>query len=134
LRHSHISNLSGISGELQRNYQAEHFRGALADAREARVPLLLVELPLHPLLVSALPPGTVGRFRAFVSETAKRHGASFVTIDELRLNVALTDFREHSHVNRRGAEKYTRAIAPVVRAELEKSERPREKRPVTSRR
>lgn len=115
-----------------RNYQAEHFRGALAAARAARVPVLLVELPLHPLLETALPPRTIERFRSFVSEEAGRHGAKFVTIDRLDVELKLTDFHEHSHVNLRGAKKYTGALAAVVRSELKKTE-PR-RRAKTSRR
>jgi hypothetical protein len=117
-----------------KNYQAEHFRGALAAAREARIPLLIVELPLHPLLVSTLPAGTIDRFRAFVTDAAGQSGATFVTIDALSANLELTDFHEHSHVNLRGAEKYTEALAPVVRTALDKTERPRKRKSDASRR
>jgi hypothetical protein len=115
-----------------KNYQGEHFRAALGAARSAGVPLLVVELPLHPVLVSALPPGTIERYRSFVAEAARQNGASFVTTDRLDLDLELTDFHEHSHVNLRGAEKYTAALAPIVRARLGKAERTRKGREETS--
>lgn len=107
------------------NYQAEHFHAALSAARAAGVPLLLVELPLHPLLESTLPPGTLPRFRSFVSKAAQDHGATFVTLDKLELELVTDDFHEHSHVNLRGAEKYTTAIAPVVASLLPQAEEAR---------
>jgi hypothetical protein len=114
---------SGVSASYgyanwPRNYQAEHFEGALRAVREAGVELLLVELPLHPLLEAALPPKTTEKFRAFVGEWARRHGASFVTTAELETRFEEVDFSDSSHVNYRGSEKFTTAIAPHVARRL----------------
>jgi hypothetical protein len=109
------------ASDWPRNYQSEHFRAALGVARARKVPVLLVELPLHPTLEAAFPPRTVERFRSFVEETARREGAAFVALERLDVRFVLTDFQEHSHVNYRGAQKYTNALTPIVRAHLEKA-------------
>jgi hypothetical protein len=46
-----------------------------------------------------------------------------VVVDRLRLNLTPRDFHEHSHVNYRGAQKYTDGLSAVVRSELRKRER-----------
>jgi hypothetical protein len=96
------------------NYQAEHLEGAVRSAQRARVPLLLVELPLHPLLGELLPPGTIARFRRYLRHVASRDNVSFVTLGDLGVSFEANDFLDSSHMNGRGAEKYTTAIAPHV--------------------
>jgi hypothetical protein len=97
-----------------RNHQAINLENAAKTLKRERIPLLFVELPSHPLLEEAMPPGTSKKFRQLVTEVAARHGTKFVTLADLGVEFEPSDFYEQSHVNYAGAKKYTKAITPAV--------------------
>ena len=100
------------------NYQADYLEAAAGVAARAGVPLVFIELPLHPLLEDVMPEGTSAKFRTHMQGVAARHRHRFVALSELGAEFVRQDFREQSHVNYVGAEKFTRAIVPVVTEEL----------------
>ncbi|HKY38247.1 MAG TPA: hypothetical protein VJN18_20030 [Polyangiaceae bacterium] len=97
-----------------RNYQAERLEATVRHVRELGIPLLLVEIPVHELLEKGMPRKTQQKFRRYMSAVAREHGAPFVTVEELGVSFEPKDFREQSHLNYRGALKYTSAITPLV--------------------
>jgi hypothetical protein len=97
-----------------RIYQAEHLEATVRRARRAGIPLLLVEVPVHEMLERAMPRGTQQRFRKYLQEVEDRYQVQFVSVEELPEPFEPEDFREQSHLNFRGATKYTRALAPLV--------------------
>jgi hypothetical protein len=107
-----------------RNYQAERFEAAVAHVRQLGIPLLMVEIPVHELLEKGLPRKTQQKFRSHVAEVAREHGVPFVTVADLGVTFEAADFLEQSHLNYRGALKYTSAIAPLV-VEALKAQAPR---------
>jgi hypothetical protein len=96
------------------NYQAERFEATVAHARELGIPLLLVEIPVHELLEKGMPRKTQQKFRGLVGEVAREHGVPFVTVADLGVTFEAADFMEQSHLNYRGALKYTSAVTPLV--------------------
>jgi hypothetical protein len=107
------------------NYQAEHLEATVAHARELGIPMLIVEIPVHGLLEQLMPPGTPAKFRRFMRDVSQRHGVPFFSVEDLGTRFVPKDFREQSHLNYRGAMKYTNAIAPLVVRALEENGRPR---------
>jgi hypothetical protein len=101
-----------------RNYQAQHLERALFDLKRAGIPIVFFELPSHPLLEELMPAGTSHKFREHMRGVASRHRVPFVSLEELSVAFEKADFREQSHLNRGGAEKYTSAIAPWVARSL----------------
>lgn len=97
-----------------RIYQAEHLQAAVRSAQSAGIPILLVEVPVHEMLERAMPRGTQQRFRKYLQEVEDRYQVPVVSVEELPERFEPEDFREQSHLNYRGAVKYTRAVAPLV--------------------
>ncbi len=91
---------------------------ALADlmqaCRDAGTELVLVAAPMSDDLVRNLPDGTMARFDAVVSSLAADHGVAYVPAQALGLHLGREDFREQSHLNRRGAEKLTERLAEDI--------------------
>ncbi|HOX43911.1 MAG TPA: hypothetical protein PK668_09935 [Myxococcota bacterium] len=83
----------------------------LARCRAAGVELVLVELPLADVLWRFKPAGTRETFLRVVGEEAARAGLPFVRLDELGLALGPDEFLDQSHLNLRGAERLTRALA-----------------------
>ncbi len=96
------------------NYQAERLEATVRHLRELGIPLLLVEIPVHELLEKGMPRKTQQKFRRYVSAVAREYGVPFVTVEELGVSFEPNDFLEQSHLNYRGALKYTSAITPLV--------------------
>jgi len=96
------------------NYQSDYLEAAVRHARKLGVPVLLVEIPVHPMLEEAMPPGTPKKFRSHLHQVARRQGVPFVSAPELGVRFVPKDFYEQSHLNYRGAQKYSEAIAPFV--------------------
>lgn len=82
--------------------------------RAADVPLVLYEVPMPEELASRLAPGLYERHLATVSRLTRREGVPFVRFEELGINIGAGGFREHSHLNRRGALKLTKAIVDKI--------------------
>jgi hypothetical protein len=101
-----------------RGHQAMHVEGGLATLRKAGIPVLLLELPLHPTFEKLTTPRTLSRMRKYLAREAKRFDARFVPLSALNQSFSARDFTDSSHANLRGAMKYTRAIARVVGEEL----------------
>jgi hypothetical protein len=100
--------------EWPRNYQATHLESSIRRAHAAGIDILFVEVPPHRMLDAAMPPRTTEKFRAYMLSVAARFGSTFVPAPELGVAFEPRDFAEQSHLNYRGAEKYTRALAPLV--------------------
>ena len=106
--------------EWPRNYQADHLEAAMRRARETGIPLLLVELPVPQILLDAMPAHAQEKFLDYVAELSKRYAVPFVPVSDLGAKFKNEDFSEQSHLNYRGAQKYTAALVPIVAARLGK--------------
>jgi hypothetical protein len=92
-------------------YQAAHLERLAERCEAAGVPLVFAELPMSPALAKELPDGTRSGTLEVMSEIAGRHGATVVEVSDLGVRFTQKDFREQSHLNRRGARKYSHALA-----------------------
>ena len=106
-----------------RGYQAARFEAALRLTRELGVPLLLVELPTHELLERLMPKNTQAKFRRYVSGVATDQHIPFVRVTDLDARFTRRDFREQSHLNYRGASRYSKAVASFVVESLRAAKR-----------
>lgn len=98
--------------------QAIYFEAGLATLRRAGIPVLLLELPLHPTFEKLTTQRTLARMRKYLAHQAKRFDARFVPLSALNQGFDARDFSDSSHANLRGAMKYTGAIARIVSQEL----------------
>jgi hypothetical protein len=96
------------------NHQSRSLEEAVEALNAARIPVLLLELPTHPLMEEQLPRGTTKKFRRYMKQVAKRHRQKFVPFTEIDVEMDGSDFYEHSHVNYLGAQKYTHAITKTI--------------------
>lgn len=81
---------------------------------ESGVGLVLVSAPISDDLARLKPAGLVDRFNEIVRSVAEERGMRFLTVADLGVQLERADFREQSHLNRRGAEKLTRALVEQV--------------------
>ncbi len=99
----------------------EKFLEALArKAKNAQVPLVFVEIPLNPALQAELPPNTLPGFYEVMARVSAQYGAPFIRVSDLGTKFVASDFREVSHLNRIGAKKFCRALAPKLTPYLPK--------------
>ncbi len=103
-----------IPGEWSMERQERELGAILTRCREAGVPLALFEVPTSPILREHLPKGAYRRYRAVVARAAEAHGVPFRSVEDLGLELTRRDFREQSHLNQRGATRFTRAVAERV--------------------
>lgn len=100
-------------------WQVPHLRALVDVAQAAGVTVIFVEVPLNDRLRRQLPPGTEEGFRRVVREVAAAHGVRFLEADSLGLTFEDADYREQSHMNLRGAERFSRAVASALRPDVE---------------
>jgi hypothetical protein len=96
------------------SHQSRSLEGAIEALEEARVPVIFIELPTHPLMEEVQPPGTTKKFRKFMQKITKRHRVKFIRLSDLDAEFERADFYEQSHLNYIGAQKYTRAITKAI--------------------
>jgi hypothetical protein len=77
---------------------------------------VLVEIPLAPILARELPSGALEEFRAIVAGIAQRQGVRFIPVDDLGEQFQQKDFLEQSHLNLKGATKFSRRVAELLLA------------------
>ena len=82
--------------------------------RAAGVPLVLYEVPMSDHLAERLAPGLNDKHVATLTELARREGVRFVRREEFRMYIGEGGFREHSHLNHKGALKLTKEMADIV--------------------
>jgi hypothetical protein len=96
--------------------QAERIAALVEDTKRAGVKLVLVEIPLAPILARELPSGALEEFRAIVAGIAQRQGVRFIPVDDLGEQFQQKDFLEQSHLNLKGATKFSRRVAELLLA------------------
>lgn len=96
------------------NYQAEYFERAVRLCKRLGISLLVIEMPTHKMLEQAMPKNSIARFRRYLQGVSAKQHVPFISVPELKTHFRRRDFREQSHLNYRGAKKYTKAIAPIV--------------------
>ncbi len=94
--------------------RVEALREIVALCARNGVKLAFVAAPISDDLNRHLPAGTQERFREIVRNVANEGGVPFLTPEDLGLSFDRSDFREQSHLNRRGAEKVTKAVVDQV--------------------
>ena len=95
-------------------WQAAYLRALMADTVRAGVPLVLVEVPLRDDLRRQIPEGAEDAFRAWVRADAHEAGVAFLEAATLEVPLEFADYRDQSHLNRRGAARYARAVAVAL--------------------
>ena len=85
-----------------------------ADCHRAGVPLVFYEVHRSQALRRAFPRSLYARFLRVVNDAADRHGARFVELGDLNLDLNDLDMREPSHMSYRGAMKLTDALADRI--------------------
>lgn len=93
---------------------------AIERARQAGWTVVLFEVPLSRIMIEALPEGVPAEARTIVEDIASEEDVPFFTCAELGVDLTDEDFLEPSHLNRQGAERFTRilvesAILPQLR-------------------
>jgi hypothetical protein len=96
------------------NHQSRSLEKSIGILKQAKIPLIFIELPTHPVLEKMQPSGTTKEFRTFMRGIAKRHAVTFVPLSQLDVELEPTDYYEHSHVNYVGARKFTQAITKEI--------------------
>ncbi len=93
--------------------QAAALDRVVETARKAGVPIVLAVLPLSDILVAGYPPGTRERFDRHVEQVSQAEGVLLLRASDVELG--LDDFLEQSHLNLRGARRYTQSLIPRLR-------------------
>jgi hypothetical protein len=81
---------------------------------ESGTKLILVSAPISEDLARNMPVGVLERFSDLMEQFATENSVPFITSGDLGVTFGREDFREQSHLNRRGAEKMTAAIVDKV--------------------
>ena len=82
--------------------------------REAGVPLIVFQPPLSDMMKESLPDGVYSGFLDLATRLTREAGVRFVPPAELETYIGDGGFREFSHLNHKGAQKFTKAIADRV--------------------
>lgn len=90
--------------------QPQRVQHIISMCNQAGVKLALVEVPLNDLLLRHLPPGAHSVFRATMRSLADAGGVTFVASDEFDVEFTDHEFLDQSHLNYRGALRYTQAL------------------------
>ncbi|MEM7229199.1 MAG: hypothetical protein AAF432_10330 [Planctomycetota bacterium] len=77
-------------------------------AQEAGVELVFAEAPIAPILQHEYPPGVLDAFRSRMRSLAAEHDIQFIESAPFELGLTDADYLDYSHLNRAGAEQYTR--------------------------
>lgn len=97
--------------EWPHTYQ-EAFVDVIASAcREAGVPLVLVEVPTSPALRAELPPRAYPGFYEVFDRVSRQYDVPFIRLSSLGIPFDAREFAEVSHLNLKGAQRYTKALA-----------------------
>jgi hypothetical protein len=94
--------------------QPRRVEGLITACNEAGVDLVMFEIPVAEILERNYPEGVWPEFRQAMQQFARDGGVTFVTADQLGLELTDADFAEQSHVNHKGAEILTRALFEQV--------------------
>lgn len=94
--------------------QRRRLREAVRLLREGGVDIVLFEMPISPALERELPPGTIDRLHAVMEEFSRDLEVSWWTADALGIELKRKDWREHSHLNLRGANKVSDALVEHI--------------------
>jgi len=94
--------------------QLAHMHDTVGALRAAGVDVVLYEQPPSRGLRAALPKDVLPAFQEQMRALAAEHDVRYVDADELDLGLISKDWREHSHLNLRGATKATNALADLV--------------------
>jgi hypothetical protein len=87
---------------------------ALESCKERGVPVVFVEIPLPPQLAKLMPAGIEEGFLRTIGDFSTRYRVPFVPLTELGVSFVARDFADASHLNLRGANKFTKAAARKV--------------------
>ncbi len=92
------------------DYQLDRLTEIVELARQNGIGLVLVETPVAPILRRHLPPDVYPRFHQMITELSQEKGVAWVKLDELNLRLLDADFLDQSHLNLRGAVRFTDAL------------------------
>ena len=81
---------------------------------EADIPLVFFEVPLSEMLIEHYPSRFYEDYRELVSSISKKWQVPFVMVEDLGVSFSPEDFLEYSHLNLRGAEKFSSALCEGV--------------------
>ena len=87
--------------------QLDALRRVMQRCRDAKIRLILIELPQSELLRKHLPPSTLRQFYALVAPLAEEFDVPFVRVRALGTDFGDSEFREMSHLNLYGATRFT---------------------------
>jgi hypothetical protein len=85
-------------------------KSIVARCRQARVPLIIFEIPASPLLKRNIDAEILARFQRQMADLAEGTDAVFLSTHDLGLDLDQSYFREQSHLNKKGASELTRAL------------------------
>ncbi len=88
--------------------------GSIAYLAARGIPMVVVELPVHPLSVRLYDPETRAEFRAWAESMRELYSVRFVPLNR-QSHYSDGDFFDMTHLNRSGATKLTRVIVDAVR-------------------
>ena len=74
------------------------------------IEVVLFEVPLPAIHVRALSDARMQEFQRAMTEIARSTGARYEPFDTLGIEMGFADFKDSSHMNGRGAERFSRAI------------------------
>jgi hypothetical protein len=101
---------------VRENDQAMHDALArlMASCRAAEVPLIVYEVPISGKLRKGLPDGVHSGYIQIVTKLTRAAGVPFFSYDELQAFIGRGGFREHSHLNHKGAMRFSKIMAERV--------------------
>jgi hypothetical protein len=99
-----------------RTFQARFLERTVDLCREQGVPLVFAEIPLAPILLQELPDGMYAKYLDYIAELAAKRGVPFIRLEELELAFGQRHFMEQSHLNLRGARKFSYALGARLAA------------------
>lgn len=91
--------------------QRDHLRGLMSACEDAGVQLVLAEVPMSDLVHVCYPPGLYTGFLEEMHLLAEEFHVSFVTVGDLDLHMADSEFLDQTHLNYKGALHFTRELA-----------------------